>query len=284
MKQLMKQIEVRPMRSWLGACSLGLILSLSQMGVAQQTAAPAKAFTPVAFSALAPGASQAAAKPAGEEEEETAKPQKPGHEGLKVHGHWKIVAKNPDGSVAKTVEFENSLVPGTGDYLLASLLSGQATAGEWAIILNGTGLCAVRCEIANNITSPLDPLGAGCSSGIGYACSTPLTETITPFSNTQLTTLTFSGIFTAASGGSINFVATQSSYCIATAAVAVENGTAPYTPTAINFSPQVCQSTPPAGTALYTVGVQNFTSTSLTTAFGFTAGQLVQVTVNLSFS
>src|ERR1700747_3718133 len=34
------------------------------------------------------------------------------HEGIKVHGHWTIEVRNPDGSLTRHVEFENSLDPG----------------------------------------------------------------------------------------------------------------------------------------------------------------------------
>ena len=34
------------------------------------------------------------------------------HQGIKVHGHWAIEVRDPDGSVVRHVEVENSLVPG----------------------------------------------------------------------------------------------------------------------------------------------------------------------------
>ena len=292
MKQLMKQIEVRPMRSWLGACSLGLILSLSQMGVAQQTAAPAKAFTPVAFSALAPGASQAAAKPAGEEEEETAKPQKPGHEGLKVHGHWKIVAKNPDGTVAREVEFENSLQIGGGDATLGQLLTGQSTIAEWAIGFNGdTGLCSVECFIAP-VAAASDTLYAYCTAEVAWVCFGGLTTVYHP--NVASSTppymtpvsLVLTSNFTAASAGDIVSVLTAPYVCTSYTDYVNDSKGTPYTPALSPVSAATCL------TASTTVGVPAlellvfppFTTTYLPTPFQFSAGQLVQVSVTISFS
>ena len=31
-------------------------------------------------------------------------------EGLQVHGHWRVVVRNPDGSIASRHEFNNALV------------------------------------------------------------------------------------------------------------------------------------------------------------------------------
>lgn len=61
------------------------------------------------------------------------------HEGIKVHGHWTIEVRNPDGSMTRHLEFENALDPGFtasnsggqsivvpgGAAYLSGLLSGQ---------------------------------------------------------------------------------------------------------------------------------------------------------------
>lgn len=57
-------------------------------------------------------------------------------EGIKVHGHWTIVIKNADGSVASRREFENALVGNSGGATLSAILSRNATVGEWGIELN----------------------------------------------------------------------------------------------------------------------------------------------------
>ncbi|MGC2832601.1 MAG: hypothetical protein WB994_23420 [Candidatus Acidiferrum sp.] len=58
------------------------------------------------------------------------------HEGIKVHGHWTIEVKNPDGTVVTHREFENSIQP-TGAAYLAALLSGNNSSGGLSITLNG---------------------------------------------------------------------------------------------------------------------------------------------------
>jgi hypothetical protein len=167
MKQLMKPMEANPMRLLAGACSLVLTLGLAQPSVAQQTAKPqtqaqpvaaASAFdalAPVSFSALMPGTptAQTAARPAAEEEEESPKPQKPGGEGIKVHGHWVIDVRNPDGTLAQHKDFQNSLVKFgaaiSGDQLLAGLLSGNLTPGDPAIVFIST--------VSESSVTPSDP-------------------------------------------------------------------------------------------------------------------------------
>jgi hypothetical protein len=75
-----------------------------------------------------------------------AKPSSQGpHDGIAVHGYWIIDVRNPDGKLAKHMEFENQLcttfvdptsggtVPG-GDSTLAAMLSGSRAPGAWSIV------------------------------------------------------------------------------------------------------------------------------------------------------
>ena len=121
--------------------------------------------TPVVAQAQATAAETPAAKP----------PAKGDREGIKVHGHWTIEVRNPDGSLDKHIEFENALVtsnfsdmPG-GPALLFALLSGTynfpappgsaaTQAGGWAINLQPPSGSTSPCQF----TGP----GAGDSSGI----------------------------------------------------------------------------------------------------------------------
>jgi hypothetical protein len=64
-----------------------------------------------------------------------AKPHSGPQEGIKVHGHWTIVVRNADGSVASRHEFENVLMP-TGKELMAKILARNNSAGTWAIRLD----------------------------------------------------------------------------------------------------------------------------------------------------
>jgi hypothetical protein len=82
------------------------------------------------------------------------------HEGIKVHGHWTIEVRNPDGSVATHREFENSLVgPGT----LSLFLARQYSVGTWQINLVGLpDVCLTSGQpVQCIITEPNVPPQAG---------------------------------------------------------------------------------------------------------------------------
>ncbi len=86
-------------------------------------------------------------------------PAKGAQEGIGVHGHWTIDVKNPNGTLARHVEFENGLCVSSasvqnasgGDTIIAELLAGITTIGGWEIVLG----------------SPTIPTGAAAS---GPAC------------------------------------------------------------------------------------------------------------------
>ena len=59
------------------------------------------------------------------------------HAGIQVHGHWTIVVRNPDGTIAAKREFENSLQY-DGVTLLPILLGGRGVAGAWSVLLGGS--------------------------------------------------------------------------------------------------------------------------------------------------
>ena len=70
----------------------------------------------------------------------TAKPSGGTQEGIKVHGHWTIEVRNPDGRLVSRHEFENSLFA-TGDQLLAGLLGRRiVSVAQWRVKLQGTNL------------------------------------------------------------------------------------------------------------------------------------------------
>ena len=101
------------------------------------------------------GVGPAAKSPAAEEENVTAQasssqenPSRGGqHEGIKVHGHWTIEVRNPDGAVINHREFENSL-QSSGGIALASILAGAASPGMWEIRLNGSASTPSPCPPA----------------------------------------------------------------------------------------------------------------------------------------
>jgi hypothetical protein len=62
------------------------------------------------------------------------------HEGIKVHGHWTLEVRNPDGTVVTHRDFENSLTNGAtgGASLLATVLGRANTTGNWEIQLQNS--------------------------------------------------------------------------------------------------------------------------------------------------
>jgi hypothetical protein len=208
---------------------------------------------PAAFSravkAQAPGKATAqtpaktAASPAGE--------SKGGQkEGIKVHGHWTIDVRNPDGTLVTHREFENALKT-TGARAMAQMLGRQASPGIWVVLLansGGVGPCQSNQAPGNAclVTEATDPA----------ADSPPYFKTLTltvPFDSIALV---LSGTATADNTGSINEVVTRMRVC----------------------SPTTATATCVGGTA------NLVTQASLATPVNVVGGQIIQVTVVISFS
>ena len=64
---------------------------------------------------------------------------KAGGDGIKVHGHWTIDVRNPDGTLASHNEFENALRGDFGAPALARLLTRDHRLSSWQIQLNSGG-------------------------------------------------------------------------------------------------------------------------------------------------
>lgn len=64
--------------------------------------------------------------------------------GIRVHGQWTIVVRNPDGTVAARRQFENSATFG-GVSLLAHILSRTFVPGAWFIVLGNDQGAAGPC-------------------------------------------------------------------------------------------------------------------------------------------
>jgi hypothetical protein len=129
------------------AAVFALVLSGSSVGRAQ-----ANATSPVV-----PAAAPAKAAPAALAGQPVPPAKsRPGgtHEGVKVHGHWMIEVRSPDGKLISHTEFENSLQT-TGQQALAAILWGF-TPGDWAVFLDGaSGDTQLPCT--SSVTSGLAP-------------------------------------------------------------------------------------------------------------------------------
>jgi hypothetical protein len=196
------------------------------------------------------------------------------NQNMKMHGHWTIDIKNPDGTLAQHHEFENSIQYDGQNYLVG-LMSGYGAAGPWEIYFTSAGAVASTspcntaqfpyCAIVYSTTS--QPGLFGCN-GL-YTCATGLT--ITPTFGVG-PTLTLAGSIAATQAGSIGYVGTGMNACGGTAG---SNGY----PTAIStITPSACYTSTTAsfgGTA---------TGTNLVSPISVAQGQIIQVKVVLSFS
>jgi len=170
------------------------------------------------------------------------------HEGIKVHGHWTIEVRNPDGSLVTRRVFENAYTPTN---FLASLLARQASVGFWSVGLNGTNTVPAPCLSAGQ-PGACSIYEAGASAA-GLAPSSNIFTTLTV--NANANTVVLAGTATVGQTGAINLVYTTPTTC--------PNSTPP--------------STPCLGQA------QGFTLTGIA-PISVSLGQLVSVTVVISFS
>jgi hypothetical protein len=186
-----------------------------------------------------------------------AKPSGGPAEGIKVHGHWIIDVRNPDGTLASHRDFENSLVP-SGAALLVGSLSRTSVTGLWTVVTGSNtapGACgsSAFCTIA-------EPTEVGINNSNNLIVSAPT-------SGPNSGRIVLAGSFTAAGSATITTVSTTLDVC----AVGV-------TATGCNLSDLLN----------FPAGASQFTSFSFPAnnlpVVPVVAGQLVQVTVVISFS
>jgi hypothetical protein len=174
-------------------------------------------------------------------------------EGIKVHGHWKLEIFNTDGSLDREVAFQNSLIIGGGDEVLASLLAKKTTLGEWVVVLAGVpagqGAEPSVCEFAGNPSF----------------CTIVTASSVDPNANSNNLTVSqligqmqLNGSVTAAIAGSIGEVLTHVDMCDP------------------NISPDACIGAAPTTASL------SFSSKTIP-AVAVQQGQVVQAMVTFSF-
>jgi hypothetical protein len=174
-------------------------------------------------------------------------------EGIKVHGHWTIEVRNPDGTLAKRQEFENSLISDGAKQLLR-VLARQQTVGEWSIIFQGhfdtdrtclSGGSPVACQLVevNSQTQALPWI---------------FKTLVASWSQSDPLKFVLSGSATAAKAGNVFTVFTRMVTC----------------------NPDVL----PANCSSNAQFLTNFTFRELPQAIDVAAGQIIQITVAISFS
>jgi hypothetical protein len=179
---------------------------------------------------------------------------------IKVHGHWVIDVRNPDGTPAARREFDNALTE-SGKFLLTQMLLRAYTAGPWLVALGsvtGSGPCAGPGSGLIGPFASADCFAAPQSlagpASLPTSAFPTLTIAVGGATNSQLI---LAGHITANTSGQIDRVGTWRAFC-AGAAVA----------------PADCQQ---IGT------LSLFSAHALSAAIPVLAGQIVQVTVTFSF-
>jgi hypothetical protein len=148
------------------------------------------------------------------ESSEEKPPAKGAKEGIVVHGHWTIVVKNPDGTVAARQEFENALDPVEGADLLTGLLSGSYTTEGFLIDLNSAA--GTLCGFSDCTMYDSRVQGVCSSFQTAFTCGT-LTyapNTTTAHNNAVGFTLNGNVTLLQTDGGTINGVSTGIAGCV----------------------------------------------------------------------
>ncbi|MGD0481534.1 MAG: hypothetical protein ABSA42_15280 [Terracidiphilus sp.] len=267
-----------------------------------------------ATSPAVPAATPAKAAPAAQAGHPAAPAKRqPGgmHEGIKVHGHWMIEVRRPNGKLVSHTEFENMLYSLGGSEILPGFFTGSSpqwrvrTPGEWGILLGDptSSPCTASIPVPFNSTffggapglafstggfcviAQLAPPAAiyplNCSPAPNSGCSYNLLPAINSQSN-----LTLTGSVLSASGGTISQVQTILSTCGGTVAPAVcATETSPDsnlsgTDLLIGFTAAGLPQGPPPGTAPNLCGETGQVSCAVTVP---EAGDTINVTVTISF-
>jgi hypothetical protein len=242
------------------ALALALVFSQGGSGPAASSPGPAASAVTVAQpsgEAATSGGVLAEALPpggpvsqSGLEAAASAAPERAGgpSEGIKVHGHWTIEVKNPDGTLASRTEFENALVP-IGRVTLMMVLTRNKTVGLWLVQLAGPQPC---------VAGPCITVEGAYSGGLSAGWFKNLTVGFGPGG-----TIVLSGTVIAGQTSTITNVSAWLNSCADTEA-------------------------PGALTAACTgqgfLATSQFASTNLASPISVSAGQQILVTVNISFS
>jgi hypothetical protein len=178
------------------------------------------------------------------------------HEGIKVHGHWVIEVRKPNGRLISHTEFENNLYS-TGIVALARFLFGGygegatvfpgSTVGEWGVLLsdvNGKPPCSAKLAPPFGNPNSLNAVTVEFNGPYCILTPTASQAAISPencggcSSSLQVgqdilgTQLVLSGEVVATSGGTISQVQTIVSGCGQTVSPSVcATETSPDSPT-----------------------------------------------------
>jgi len=265
-----------------GASAVLLMLFAGQTGqasLAQQSASGPPASTASALPAAASIAKHPETR-TGAEKKDTAASGESAHGAIKVHGHWVIDLRNPDGTLADHREFENSLAVGQGgDAFLIGLLAGYYVPGDYGITIQGpacTTAAPAECNIVRSLSTM--PGSVVCAPGYAAACSVSLAYNVVLAPSSGSTSFILSGSVAAPNAGTITTVATFYNAC--DSANGYTGTKLPVLPTAPStFPPLSCVGSSNSANIDFLTATSSFTPLQVTSA-----GQVVHVTVTITFS
>jgi hypothetical protein len=253
------------------------LLGMAGIAQAQASGAAAQSTTKTA-AATGQGKAEPAAVAPGKS------PAKGNHEGIKVHGHWTIEVRNPDGKLVSHTEFENALVQPGGASYITQLMLGTTVPGGYSIYMTsgpaagGFGPCAGgdECILSGSITSPTpgsfsnSVVTAACLSAPGTCFPLTVTPNMPVSGGVTSEGFTLTGTATtpaSTGGGTITDVYVYPLTC--------GNPTITTSTQATAISPSTCASTATV--------VQLSLTHAPNVAVPVTAGQSIAVNVQLSF-
>jgi hypothetical protein len=263
--------------------ALGLGLSLTAMGQSGASAAPPRGVSATGAPIPGGGSASAAAFDPAALRSVAGSPQEGGqmsngsiNQGVKLHGHWVIDVRNPDGTLVEHRDFENSLEP-SAQGLLIGLLSGYLVPGDYMIVmgpLTGNGACVATYQFCGLVRSlSTEPALGYC--GV-YYCATGLNYTYnlgTLGAGTGPFSMVLAGSITANQTGTIGSVFTVISTCANIGFSTVTN-------------PSSIETSSPASCVTQTSPEPWYgpLSQANITPIAVNSGQIVQVTVTITFS
>ena len=168
-------------------------------------------------------------------------------EGIKVHGHWTIEVRDPDGTLLMERAFENALNPLGGRYL-ADFLASDRAVGSWRVSVYHPTAKVCEPDLFCYVVEPGDTLA-------GPNIFDNLTVDV-PAGGDDKDKLVLSGHLTALADGTVRDVGTSFTFC------------------ASSVAPSQCA----GGTGVL------FTTTTLVPTIAVVTGQQVLVRVVISFS
>lgn len=170
--------------------------------------------------------------------------------GITVHGHWTIEVFNVDGMLAERQEYENALV-NDGQLVLSNVLGRIATVGKWQIKIEGSpSPCSQQGKSLPCVLCESDDPDTKYVQYID-------TLVVKAVHGTPSSTISFKGYFTATVASDISFADTLLWVCNS------------------DVSSDSCK--------YHEAGNYDFTHVDIVPRIHVDAGQIVQVTVEISF-